>query len=71
MMDLIESIADKEISCFASGVYRFQVSMIGKIDDCSKFSCDNLNDNFQHKDYSVLTRLCWSKNIRTEQDTPQ
>ena len=45
--------------------------MIGRIDDCSKFSCDNLNDNFLHKDYSVLSRLCWSKNVRTEQDAPQ
>ena len=42
--------------------------MIGRIDDCFKFSCDNLSSNFQHEEYSLLARLSWSKNVRTEQD---
>ena len=71
IIDLLEENLDEESRCFSSAVYRFQVSMIGRIDDCSKFSCDNLSSNFQHEEYSLLARLSWSKNVRTEQDAPR
>ena len=27
--------------------------------------------NFQHDEYDILARLCWSKNVRTEAGAPQ
>lgn len=45
--------------------------MISKIDDCSKFASMSLTRSFQHDQYSVLARLCWSKNVRKEVDAPQ
>ena len=71
VISLLESCEDESSRCFSSAIYRFQTSMIGRIDDCSKFSCENLTRNFQHSEYSCLARLCWSKNVRTEKDAPQ
>ena len=45
--------------------------MVGRIDDCAKFLSENLTRNFQHDEYSIITRLCWSKNVRTEADAPE
>ena len=71
VIDLLESCEDEPARCFSGAIYRFQTSMIGRIDDCAKFSSDNLTRNFQHSEYSCLARLCWSKNVRTEKDAPQ
>ena len=40
------------------------------IDDSYKLLSQNLKENQQHPRYSVLIRLCWSKNINEEQDYP-
>ena len=45
--------------------------MVGRIDDCAKFLSENLTCNFQNDECSILTRLCWSKNVRTEADAPE
>ena len=65
---LLEESEDDAARCFSSDLYRYQVSMIGRIDDCTKISPDNLMCNFHHDEYSILARLCWSKNIHTEAD---
>ena len=70
VIDLLEEIEDDATRLFSSAIYRYQTSMVGRIDDCAKFLSENLSRNFQHDEYSILTRLCWSKNVRTEADAP-
>ena len=71
MMDFLQDTNDEAARCFSSAVYRFKTSMIGRIDDCSKFASVNLTTHFQHGEYSALARLYWSKNVRKEADAPQ
>ena len=69
-MDLLEEIEDDATRLFSSVIYRYQTSIVGRIDDCAKFLSENLTRNFQHNDYRILTRLCWSKNVRIKADAP-
>lgn len=71
VIDILEDLDDEETRCFASAIYRFQVAMIGRIDDCAKTISSNLRRNFQHSEYSILTQMCWSKNIHEERDAPE
>ena len=47
----------------------FQFHMIGRIDDCCKLLKENLGCNQQFP-FVLTARLCWSKNIREERDSP-
>ena len=71
VMDLLEDYNDEAARFFSSAVYQFQTSMIRRIDDCSNFSSGNLIRNFQHDEYSVLIRLCWSTSMRKGVNAPQ
>ena len=44
--------------------------MIVRIDDSSKLLSENLEENQQHSRYSILSRLCCSKNVNEERDFP-
>ena len=46
------------------------MAMIGRIDDTSKLLYENLKGSKQHSRYSVLCKLCWSKIVNDERDTP-
>ena len=70
IMDTAENIQDEEARLFLSAILRFQYNMIARIDDSAKFRCDNLKRNPDHEEYSLLARLCWSKNVREERDAP-
>jgi hypothetical protein len=70
LIEILEDLDDEESRCFASAIYRFQVAMVGRIDDCSKSESLNLKRNFQHSDYSIFTQMCWSKNVHEERDAP-
>ena len=52
-----------------SSLFRFQLHMIGRIDDVSKTYVTNLvwNNNYPH---CLTAKLCWSKNVHTEVDCP-
>ena len=70
LIEILENLDDEETRCFASAIYRFQVSMIGRIDDCAKTESENLKSNFQHSEYSIFAQMCWSKNIQDEREAP-
>ena len=61
----------EEIRLFLAAIYRLQMSMVGRIDDTSKALVENLTPNNQHSEFSLLFRLCWSKNVHEERDAPQ
>ena len=55
---------------FCSAVYRYQLAMGARIDDTSKL----LQTNFRHNSdltlqrLSLISKLCWSKNVMEERD---
>ena len=66
-MDRHENV---EVRIFVSSIFRLKMMMISRIDDSSKLLSENLKENQQHSKYSILSRLCWSKNANEERDTP-
>ena len=46
--------------------------MGGRIDDVSKFMWKNIKRHHNDKisPYAFLSKLCWSKNVHEERDTP-
>jgi hypothetical protein len=66
----LEANEDVEIRLFSSAIMRFQLSMIARIDDSAKLRVDNLKTNPQHIEFSILSKLCWSKNVQEERDAP-
>ncbi len=43
--------------------------MIARIDDTAKFYVEDLKANSQF-DFTVLAKMCWSKNVQDERDAP-
>ena len=70
IIQLIEENDDEETRLFGSGIYRYQAHMMARIDDASKFYSKNLWENGQAVNYSLLNRLCWSKNVNDEREAP-
>lgn len=66
----LKATENVEVRLFASTIFVFQFCMIARIDDSSKLRHDSIKCNHQHPDYSVLARLCWSKNVHEERDAP-
>ena len=71
-IDLMEENDDAEERLFTSGIFRMQYNLGGRIDDVSKQKCVNLvaNKDIQHENLSVITKLNWSKNVRTKKQAP-
>ena len=61
---------DNEVRLLVSSIFRLQMALIGRIDDASKLLSENLKANQQHPMYSILCKLCWSKNVNDERDAP-
>ena len=59
-----------ELKLFVSSIFRLQMMTITIINDSSKLLADNMKENQQHSRYSIISRLCWSKNVNEERDTP-
>ena len=51
-------------------LWRFQLHMIGRVDDVSKFFVANLTHDAAMP-YILSARLCWSKNCHRESDAPK
>ena len=66
---LFEANVDIEIRIFTSAIFRMQYNMGGRIDDVSKQRIKNIipNKDISHQDLSIITKLPWSKNVRTKQ----
>ena len=71
-IDLMEENDDAEERLFTSGIFRMQYNLGGRIDDVSKQKRVNLvaNKDTQHENLSVITKLNWSKNVRTKKQAP-
>ena len=70
LIQMMEQYGDVEKRLFVSAVFRFQYAMIARIDDTAKFRLDDLKPNHQHSEFSILAKLCWSKNVNEERDAP-
>ena len=70
LLEIMERFVDVEKRLFVSAIFRFQYSLIGRIDDTAKFKLDELKQNHQHTEFSILVKLCWSKNVNEERDAP-
>ena len=66
----MDSYGDDQVRLFVSSIFRLQMAMIGRIDDMLKLLYENLKGSKQHSSYSVLCKLCWSKIVNDERDTP-
>jgi len=66
----LEEIDQDELRLFTSGIFRYQFSMVGRIDCSAHFQVANFWKNPQHPEFSILNRLCWSKNVHEERNAP-
>ena len=70
---LIQAIWDANdvvMSLCAAAFCPPQFSMIGRVDDTSKFHEADLKPYTLDPNYIVTARLCWSKNVTDERDAP-
>ena len=70
---LIQAIWDANdvvMSLCAAAFFPLQFSMIGQVDDYSKFCEADLKPYAIYPNYGVTARLCWSKNVTDERDAP-
>jgi hypothetical protein len=58
------------MSLCAAAFIPLQFSMIGRVDDTSKFHEADLKPYTLYPNYGVTARLCWSKNVTDERDVP-
>ena len=60
------------IASFASAYFHYQFNMIARLDDTAKLRRDSTT--FERCSicaaYAINTQLCWSKNVRSEEDAP-
>ena len=59
-----------EARLFLSTIFIFQLCMIARIDDSAKLRHDDIKMNDQYPNFSILAKLCWSKNVSEERDAP-
>lgn len=70
LIGMIEDVLSGEDAYFASAYYRYQFQMIARLDDTSKLRMDTFNVNEICPEFTILTQLCWSKNVKREGDAP-
>ena len=70
IMNILEQSDNVAKRLFCSAVYRYQLAMGARIDDTSKLSKRNIKANTDPtlESLSLVTKLCWSKNVMDEQD---
>ena len=61
---------NKELGLCGAALTSFQLSMIGRLDDCSKFRLPELLSYSSYPDWCITARLNWSKNVVDERDCP-
>ncbi len=69
-MDHFEHMEQKEEGLFAGAFFRFQLHMAARGDDTAKARLADMKPFHQFEDYGVTMRLCWSKNVQEERDSP-
>ena len=70
IMNILEQSDNVANRLFCSAVYRYQLAMGARIDDTFKLSKRNIKANTDPtlESLSLVTKLCWSKNVMDEQD---
>ena len=63
-------LEDVEVRLFLSSIFVFQLHLIARIDDSAKLKHSEIKMNHQHPNFSILAKLCWSKNVNEERDAP-
>ena len=69
---MMEAHEDIELRLFTSAIFRTQYNMGGRIDDVSKHQTKNIvpNQDLQHDNLSISTKLPWSKNVSEHRQAP-
>lgn len=69
VISMLEEELPHHKAYFASAYFRYQLNMIARLDDTAKLRWDTFERN-ENSVYAINTRLCWSKNVQTEDDAP-
>ena len=69
---MLEANNNFEERLFSSSIFRTQYNLGGRVDDISKQKCVNIipNKDVAHSNISIITRLPWSKNVKTKKQAP-
>tara|TARA_B110001452_G_scaffold79558_1_gene65063 strand:+ start:443 stop:2851 length:2409 start_codon:yes stop_codon:yes gene_type:complete len=69
---MLEGNDNVEERLFSSSIFRTQYNLGGRVDDVSKQKCANIipNKDVLHSNISLITRLPWSKNVKTKKQAP-
>ena len=69
---MMEAHEDIELRLFTSAIFRTQYNLGGRIDDVSKHQTKNIvpNQDLQHDNLSISTKLPWSKNVSEHRQAP-
>jgi hypothetical protein len=70
LKELIWCLKDKEAAFVLLHIIVFN-AMIGRLDDTAKFRQPDLQPYPKYRDYAIIGRLPWSKNVNEERDAPQ
>ena len=66
---LLEESDEIKIKYMVATAAKFQYTMVARVDDTANFKEEDLKPNPQF-DFTLLCRMCWSKNVLEERDTP-
>ena len=71
-MRMLEQNLDMEERLFSSSIFRMQYNLGGRVDDVSKQQAKNIipNKDIEHQNLSIITKLPWSKNVKTKKQAP-
>jgi hypothetical protein len=61
---------NRELGLCGAALTSFQLSVIGRLDDCSKFRLPELLSYAAYPDWCITGKLNWSKNVVDERDCP-
>jgi len=69
LVTLLEENDDANIRYMVPAAVKFLVSMISRIDDTAEFLKADMSAHNRF-DFALADKMCWSKNIREERDSP-
>ena len=70
VMEAYWRAGNRELGLCGAALTSFQLSMIGRLDDCSKFRLPELLSYAAYPDWCITGKLNWSKNVVDERDCP-
>ena len=70
LIEMLENFGGK-LGYFTSCYFRYQLSMIARLDDTAKLRLDTILPSIICRDFAITSALVWSKNVVTEEQCPQ